>query len=111
MLGLLLLSSGCSSETYVSTCTVARESVDGAENAKVDDYVANMGRGTLVHLDAIDESAEDGTVVVGAGGQEPAFSGNRKDARILSVDGDSLELGVLDGATAKYLANSNLCRR
>ncbi len=111
ILGLLLLSSGCSSETYVSTCTVARESVDGAENAKVNDYVANMGRGALVHLDAIDESAADGKVVVGAGAQSPTYTGNRKDARILSVDGDFIGLGVLDGATAKYLANSHLCRK
>ena len=110
LLALLLLSCGCSSESYVATCTVARESVDGAENAKVNDYVANMGRGALVHLDAIDESAADGSIIVGAGAQNPTYSGNRKDARILSVDGDSLELGVLDGATAKYLANSHLCR-
>lgn len=110
VLGLLLLSSGCSSETYVATCTVSRENVDGAENAKVDDYVANMGRGVLVHLDAIDDSAPDGSVVVGAGAQTPTISGNRKDARILSVDGDLLGLGVLDGETAEYLANSHLCR-
>ena len=99
---LLLLSSGCSSETYVATCTVARDVVDGAENAKVNDFVANMGRGTLVHLDAIDGSADAGSVVVGAGTQNPTFSGNKKDARILSVDGDLLRLGVLDGETAEY---------
>lgn len=110
VLVLLLLSSGCSSETYVSTCTVAKDSVDGAGNAKVDDYVANMGRGTLVHLDAIDGSAASGSVVVGAGAENPTFSGNKKDARILSVDGDLITLGVLDGETAKYLANSHLCR-
>lgn len=109
VLVLLLLSSGCSSETYVARCSVARDVVDGAENAKVNDYVANMGRGTLVHLDAIDESADAGSVVVGAGAN-PTFTGNRKDARILSVDGDRITLGVLDGETAKYLANSNLCR-
>ena len=105
---MLLLSSGCSSETCVATCTVARDTVDGAENAKVNDYIANMGRGTLVHLDAIDESAAAGTVVVGA--QNPAFTGSKKDARILSVDGDLITQGVLDGDTAKYLANSNLGR-
>ena len=110
VLGLLLLASGCSSESYVATCTVPRESVDGAENAKVNDYVANMGRGALIHLDAIDESAADGSVVVGAGAQNPTCSGNRKDAKILLVDGNFLTLGVLDADTAEYMANSNLCR-
>jgi hypothetical protein len=110
VLVLLLLAAGCSSvsEPYAATCTVEREIVDGAENAKVGDYVANMGRGTLVHLDAIDESAGDGVVVAGAGADR-AFAGNRKDARILSIGGDLLELGVLDGETATYLANSHLC--
>lgn len=111
VLALLLLAAGCSSvtETHVATCTVSRDTVDGAENAKVDDYVANMGRGTLVHLDAIDASAGDGEVVVGTGAQHATFSGNRKDARILSVDGDLLTLGVLDDEAARYLANSHLC--
>src|SRR5512138_259606 len=43
-LGLLLLASGCSSGTFTARCTVNRDSVDGAGNAKVNDYVANMGR-------------------------------------------------------------------
>jgi hypothetical protein len=107
-LGLLLLASGCSSGTYTARCTVNRDSVDGAGNAKVNDYVANMGRGALIHLDAIDESADKGTVVVDPG--RSTFSGNRKDARILSINGDLLELGILDADTASYLANSNLCR-
>jgi hypothetical protein len=110
---LLLLASGCSSPvsltgTRVATCTVALDAVDGAENAKAGDYVANLGRGTLVHLDAIDESAEG--VMAGSGGGRPAFSGNRKDARIRSIGGGRIELDVLDPDTAAYLANSPLCR-
>lgn len=108
ILGLLLLASGCASETYVARCTVNRDSVDGAGDAKVNDYVANMGRGALIHLDAIDESADKGMVVVDP--VASTFSGNRKDARILSINGDLLELGVLDADTASYLANTNLCR-
>lgn len=113
LLVLLLLASGCSSPaslagTRVATCTVALDAVDGAENAKAGDYVANLGRGTLVHLDEIDESAEG--VVAGSDAGSPAFSGNRKDARIRSIGAGRIELDVLDPDTAAYLANSPLCR-
>ena len=112
LLALLLIASGCSSPvslpgTRVATCTVALDAVDGAENARAGDYVANLGRGTLVHLDTIDESTEG--VVAGSGGASSTFSGNRKDARIRSINGGRIELDVQDPATASYLANSPLC--
>ena len=96
----------------IQTCKVPKIQITDVENAKVNDYIS-MVRGingvVLFRLAGINESAEtNGVELKFENGSIHAY-GNKKDAKIILIEKNQVQIDIFNKNLSEYLDANKLC--
>lgn len=99
----------------IQKCNVMKTvHINDIENAKVNDYIS-MIRGIngviLFHLDGVNESADPGGIEIKFENGNFHYYGNKKDAKIIAIDENKIQIEVFDKNLSEYLVGNNLCMK